>query len=453
MDSEVRELIFTPLLDGSLRQIIADFTINLPDGPVTSPALVSFGGDKFQFTMHFVGEDPPPCLILPGKTTFTQDDTFAIHGQIASKIAFECRDVFPPCGTSTHSRGTSTLVLESSKMHLVPEGTDQMQSAELRALLGKTPKSEGAEETDFRSHSIFHGPKLRLRNAETNTVRTNDFLGEASKSSMDTHVFSGNGYEGALIQKDKELHLHLRAKEISSKDDGLDWDSLVRRVEKAVAFTHGFQPWPVYREIRKNHRVTERWIACHIDLGQTSLSPISETLWANVHGNSSDPLHQIIPTIADGLGSLPKPIQKGLHNLLWQFRAAELSDLPGTTKLLMICAILDGIMKLLSGKTDPSKKAPTDKTWIAGCAAAGLSWDKWGSDLFELFGKHRQHLAHGWLWLPTNDDPSVYFSDYPKLCGGLNTLVAAACGYEGLVLTDAFRSRALLIKSVKGAKL
>ncbi len=78
-----------PLLDGSLRQIIADFTIDLPDGPVTAPALVSFDGDKFQFTVHFAGEEPPHCLVSPGKTTFTQDDTFAIHGQIASKIPFE----------------------------------------------------------------------------------------------------------------------------------------------------------------------------------------------------------------------------------------------------------------------------------------------------------------------------------------------------------------------------
>jgi len=339
MDTEVRELIFTPLLDGTLRQIIADFTIDLPDGSVTSPALVSYDGDKFQFTVHFVGDDPPRCLISPEKTTFTQDDTFAIRGQIASKIAFECRDIFPPAGATTHSRGTATLVLESSKMHLVSEGADRMLSTELRALLGMSPESESSEKNEFRSHSIFHGAKLRLRNAGTSTTHQNDFLGEASKSSMDTHVFSGNGYEGALIQKDKELHLHLRTADSASAGE-LDWEKVVESVEKAVAFTHGFQPWPAYREIRRNHRIIERWIGCHISLDQTSISPLSETLWANVRGIPSDPLHQIIPTIAEGIQSLPQPIQDGLSSLMWQFRAAEHSDLPGTTKLLMICAVL-----------------------------------------------------------------------------------------------------------------
>lgn len=445
-------MIFAPLLDGSLREIIPDFTMDLPDGSVTTPALVSFDGNQFRFTIHFVGVDPPPFLFSPRKGTFTLKDTFAIRGQIGSKIAFECQDVFPPSGTTTHSRGTATVVLKSSKMHLVAEGADRMNSSELMTLLGKQPERDDVEESDFRSHSILHGPKLRLRNAGTNTVHRNDFLGEASRSTMDTHVFNGSGYDGALIQKDKELHLHLRAKEPAADDDGLHWKNLVQRVEKAVAFTHGFQPWPVYRELRRNHVVTERWIASHINLDQTSMSPISETLWANVHGDSSNPLHQIIPVIAEGLGRLPEPIQEGLHNMLWQFKAAELSDLPGTTKLLMVCAILDGMMKLLSGKTDPSQKAPTNKTWKSGCAAAGLSWDKWGNDLFELFGKHRHHLGHGWLWLPTNDDPSVYFSDYPKLCGGLNTLVAAACGYEGLVLSDVFQPKAVLIKSLKEDK-
>jgi hypothetical protein len=451
MDTRVRDLIFTPLVERNFSEIIPDFTMELPDGPVTAPAQISFDGDKFRFAVHFVDGTPLQSLISPGKSTFTKDDTFTVRGQLASEIAFECTDVYPPSQRTTRSRGTVTVILESSRMHLPAEGADEMDTAELSELLGTHREGSPEVSSDFRSHSIFHGPKLRLPNAGSETLHKNDFLGEASESSLDTHVFKGQGYEGALIQKGQELHLHLRSKESNIPDEG-NWPSIVRSVERALAFTHGFHPWPAYRETRLNHRVSERSISSHLGLGQTNLSPISKSMWMNIRETPADPLHQIIPTVAAGLVTLPAPFQEGLETMLWQFRSMELSDLPGSTKLLMICAILDGTMKLLAGKTDPTKSSPTNKVWKAGCAAAGLSWDKWGDELFELYGKHRQHLAHGWLWIPSSDNPEVYFADYPKLCGGLNTLVAAACRYEGRILTNAFRSGTVIIKSLKGDK-
>lgn len=451
MDKRVRDLIFTPLAEKTLSEIIPDFTMDLLNGPVTAPAQISFDGDKFQFAVHFVDSTPPPGLIASGKSTFTQDDTFTVRGQLASEIAFECRDIYPSSQRTTRSRGTATIILESSKMHLPAEGADEMDTAELSELLGAPPEGSPEENPDFRSHSIFHGPKLRLPNAGSETLHKNDFLGEASESSLDTHVFKGQGYEGAVIQKGQELHLHLRSNESNLTDES-NWASVVRRVERALGFTHGFHPWPAYRETRLNHRVSERSISSHLGLGQTNLSPLSKSMWMNIREMPADPLHQIIPTVAEGLATLSIPFQKGLETMLWQFRSMELSDLPGSTKLLMICAILDGTMKLLAGEDDPTTKPKTNRVWKAGCAAAGLSWEKWGDELFELYGKHRQHLAHGWLWLPSGDNPQVYFADYPKLCGGLNTLVAAACGYEGRILTNAFRSGTVIIKSLKGAK-
>lgn len=422
--------------------------MELTDGPVTAPAQVSFEGDKFQFTVHFVDGNPPQSLISPGKSTFTKDDTFTVRGQLANEIAFECTDVYPACQRTTRSRGTATVILESSRMHLPAEGADKMDSSELSELLGVTRDEDTQVNSDFRNHSIFHGPKLRLPNAGSETVHKNDFLGEASESSLDTHVFNGQGYEGALIQKGQELHLHLRSKGSNITNEG-NWSSVVSSVERALGFTHGFHPWPAYRETRMNHRVSERTISTHLGLGQTNISPISKSMWMNVRDSPTDPLHQIIPKVAEGMATLPAQFQKVLETMLWQFRSMELSDLPGSTKLLMICAILDGTMKLLAGKTDPTKKAPTDKVWKAGCSAAGLSWEKWGDELFELYGKHRQHLAHGWLWIPSSDNPNVYFSDYPKLCGGLTTIVAAACGYDGRILTNTFKSETAIIESLK----
>ena len=448
MHKKVRELIFTPLAEGTLSQIIPDFTMELPEGPVTAPAQLSVSNGKFRFAIHFMDGLPPLTQLNPQKTTFTPEDSFAVHGQAGGELAFECRDVYPSFNASTRSRGTSTLFLDSQRMHLPAEGADAMNSSELSEWLGK-PKPSKEEPTKCRSHTIFHGPQLRMMNGTSETVQKNDFLGEASSSSLDTHVFKGAGYEGALIQSGRELHMHIRSSE-SHKWNTESWSELVKSIEQAVGFTHGFQPWPVYREVRIDHRIIERWIACHQALGQTSLSPISRSLWANVSGFDGDPLHKIIPTITEGFGSLTPTMQEGIKKLLWQFRATELSDLPPTTKLLMVSAILDGMTKVLAGKTDPNDKSPTDKTWKAGVETAGLSWEKWGSPLFELFGKYRHNLAHGWLWHSSFEDPSAYFTDYPQLCGGLNVLIAASCGYEGRILTNAFRSQATEIASIKG---
>jgi hypothetical protein len=301
-------------------------------------------------------------------------------------------------------------------MHLLAEGSDTMDSSQLSTLLGIRRNSDSETRLGYSAHTIFHGPKHRLPNAGSEKLHKNDFLGEASQSSFDTHVFEGEGFEGALIEKGEELHLHLRStgSYISNENH---WTSLVKNVERSLGFTHGFHPWPAYRETRLNHRLGERWISRHLGLRQTALSPLSKAMWAHNRGSSDDPLVRIIPTIATGFAKLPDSLQNGLETMLWQFRSMELSDLPGTTKLLMICAILDGTMKLLAGASDPSSKPKTNKVWNDGCAAAGLSWENWGKELFELYGKHRQHLAHGWLWLPVANNLQDYFVN-PSLVVG-----------------------------------
>lgn len=161
---------------------------------------------------------PPADLGSLRKQFVTQADQLTISGQINGEIAFRCRDIFPPSGLTTRSRGTSTITMASSRMELIAEGSDTLDSRELRARL-KMEESATRENVSFDAHVIFHGPKLRILDSGTQITRRNDFLGEAASSSADTHVFSGEGYEGAVIQNKDELHLHLRSTE---RDAALD---------------------------------------------------------------------------------------------------------------------------------------------------------------------------------------------------------------------------------------
>jgi len=452
MESRVRDLLFEPLRRGVLSAIVPDFTVVFGNRTLSAPAQLSRDEDAFEFSMHFMETQPPEELRRSRGGVFTEADRITVHGQIGAEIAFRCTDVFPPSEMTTRSRGTSTVKLRSSRMELVAEGTDTLPADELHRLLG-SPEGPNEKGKSFHAHLIYHGPKLNMFESGTQTVSKNDFLGEATKSSTDTHQFSGDAWQGGLIQKEAELHLHLR----SIPDSGIVKDeetvtSLVDHVNQAVGFTLGFQPWPAYRELRIDHRIIERWLSPRFDLATSYLVPISGSMWSKLREDAHNPVRRMIPTIAGGLERMAGDNRNRLTMLLWHFRSGTLTVLPSSTRLLILCAVLDGLMKLIAGVRDPAEKPATNKTWRKASDTLGLSWDRWTNDVFELWGKHRHLLTHGWLWLGEAGDVKEFFADYPRLGCAFLTLVAAYCGYDGPILADPFQSRISSIGDLKDKK-
>lgn len=404
MDRRLRELVFEPLRTGSLSAIVPDFSVELDKHKVEAATQLTREGDGFQLLMHFAGSAPPEAIRPARGGFFSQADCLVGCGQINGEIAFRCTDLFPPSQMTTRSRGTSTVVFHSSRLHLVAEGTDAMTSAQVHSLLGSHP----SHAKSCRAHLIFHGPRLVLEDSGTETTSKNDFLGEATRSSADTHQFRGLGWEGALIQEGAELHLHVRSEAepaVSSADAATD---LIDRVAQAAAFVLGFQPWPAYREVRLDHVVLERWVSPRFDLPTNYLVPVSGAAWDHFRAEPQNPIHSIISTIADGLGRLSQQERSRLTTLLWHFRSGNIGELPSSTRLLILCAVIDGLMKLIAGFNDPKEKPATDRTWRAAAKAVGLAWDEWMKSVFELWGKHRHLLSHGWLWVE-EDKPAADF--------------------------------------------
>jgi hypothetical protein len=333
-------------------------------------------------------------------------------------------------------------------MHLTAESTDQMTAAEVDRLIGREPDSATREDKTFYAHLIFHGPKLLMRDAGTTVTTKNDFLGEAVSSSGNTHRFGSAAWEGALIQQDRELHLHLRSREGGSGLSDKEVVDLVDHANQAVGFVLGFNPWPAYREIRIDHRIRERWLSPRFDLLAIYLTPISETVWAHFREDHTNPFHQIIATITDGLGRLSAGNYKKLTTLLWHFRSGNSPTVPSSTRLLTLCAVLDGLMKLVAEAEDKSHAA-TNKTWRKASDTLGFIWDQWTKNVFETWGKHRHLLAHGWLWLGEELDAAEFFTDHARLGCAFLTLVAAHCGYEGPIIADPFKNRVNTIADLK----
>ena len=334
-------------------------------------------------------------------------------------------------------------------MNLVAEGSDKMTFDEVKRLIDGSTEKEGEENESFYAHLIYHGPKLHLEDAGTEVRTINDFLGEAVSSQADTHQFAGAGWEGALIQKDSELHLHLRSIPDTSADFSTEQIvDLIDRVNQAVGFVLGCQPWPAYREVRLNHQIYERWLRPQFGLSTIYLVPVSASMGSHFCLDKENPIHSIIPTIANGLGGMANEDNKKLTTLLWHFRSANIGDLPPSTRLLMLCAVLDGLMKLIAGARDP-KNAATDKTWKEASDKLGFSWDRWTKDIFETWGRHRHLLAHGWLWLGEELNAQEFFTDHAQLGCAFLTFVAAYCGYDGPILADPFGNKIITIRDIK----
>jgi hypothetical protein len=451
MDRHIRDTLFEPLKKNILSAIVPEFIFQSGEHEISAPAQLVRDDDEFKFTLHFNTGKPPPELESVRGGFFNEADKKSVRGQINGEIGFRCDDVFPPSTMTTRSRGTSIVSLTSHRMHLVAEGTDQMTTKEVQRFIGEDTDDEDPETSRFNAHLIYHGPKLKMFGAGTEITTKNDFLGEAASSSADTHQFEADTWEGALIQQGLELHLHLRSREDAdvdlSEEEMID---VIDRANQAVGFVLGFNPWPAYREIRINHRVVERWLSPTFGLPTTYLTPVSKSMWAHFLSHPANPFHRILSTITEGLGRIPESERKKLTMLLWHFRSGTIRALPSSTRLLILCAVIDGLMKLIGKARDP-EHAATNKTWRDASDALGFCWDKWTKSVFEVWSKHRHLLAHGWLWMGEEMDSQEFFIDHARLGCAFLTFAAAYCGYEGPIMADPFKNRILTISQIKSS--
>lgn len=443
MDSKVRDLIFNPLVSSDLTLLVPDLAVETSEGLITTSAkLTCSNKSKFELTLHFMQPQVPEVLRLGGSRIIGAQDRLKVTGQIEGDIRFSAL-ALPPSSQTSSTRGTSTCTISTDRLELIAENLDLQTYAEIDELLGNTSSLQESKEFSFSAHLIFHGPKLYLIDSGTEIIRNNDFLGQSTSSSFDTHRFRGTGWEGALIQKGEELHLHLRDTG-DSDTPVLDPVDLVDRVVNAVAFIHGFHPWPAYREIRINHRVVERWISPRLNLKQSFLAPVSQRMGSSVRSEPTASLCRIIPTIAEGFGKLSLKDRKRINILLWNVRSSSLGDLPGSTKLLMVCAAIDGLLRVIAGD-----KSNTLDLWRHANDRLGLSWEKWTSKVFEIRGRHRHDLSHGRLWLPEESPSESIFTDYPELGCAFMILFAALCCYDGPITANPFQSSEITIASLR----
>lgn len=442
MSPTVRKVLFDPLVSGDLSLIVPDLSILTGGEIITAPArLTRKDGDRFAFDLHFRSAEVPAGVRPDVVGILGVEDRLMIVGRIEGRIPFAAW-VFPPSSWSSHGLGTSNATVHADKLTLLQETDSASLLDEARALFSNARPCAEVVTEDFRAHLIFHGPQLWLGDTRTRVTTSHDFLGETTSSTSDTHVFAGSGWEAALIQKGQELHLHVRpvSGAPSSAEDSID---LVNRVRDAVAFTHGFHPWPIYQELRDDNRIITRRLSAKLNLKQSFLAPLSEAVGVRLMVTQQGEHRSIIPSIADGLARLSQEQRQRLGTLLWNVRSCDLGDLPRSTKMLILCAAFDGLMKLVAGAD-----LGTRDTWRRASDNLGFSWERWTDGIFELWGRHRHDLSHGQLWIPECSAAQEFFMAYPRLGGAFMTVVAAFCGYRGQMSADVLASRTVTISEL-----
>lgn len=425
MDDTVRRLIYQPLVGGSLQAIIPELTIELIEGAISVPAGLGFSvGKGYVFRLFFSQGSIPKCLRDCPSRIMNKEDCVRISGLVDGELFFEAQ-VFPVGSRVIHYPGSGILELTSEQLHFVPETGDREISTEPTQDAGIYSGEDICRKSCFSSHSIFRGPELRLRDEGTRIEQTNDFLGKAVSSSCDTHVFSGKGWEAALIQIQDELHLHVRSQK-SVATDVNDPLTLVDRVIAAVGFTHGFHPFPLYHEVSIDHCLKARWLSARRELSQSWLAPLGKQARMHSIDGQWREVTSIVPTIADGFRGIPPEKYDQIHTLLWHVLASDTADAPASIKLLIVCSALDGLMKTIGGDLDNSIKE-----WKKAAENVGIPWEGWMSTLMEIRKKHRDSLAHGRFWEFGSESDDSFFTDYPRLGCAFMAIIAAYCGYEG----------------------
>ena len=288
----------------------------------------------------------------------TMSDFWTMTGTIDHDLGFRCK--CGPVPTQHYRNGVWTLEESVSPIELETKGWDTLTTQErrdrwneLRAVV-PTPSAdldfdaaEAARLADgsFEFQADFVDHELRFKNEVTHTERKNVFFGnEGSGWKTDTLVGETSTYKFAFIQEDdsNDLRLVIRSKE---NQPPLSEAAHLRKYESlgfALAFVHGINVWP-YR--------LRYWRAGGMSFDK--LSPATSAPRTH-HTPFSGLGHDLnmgafLAKIAEFLEP-DTPFNDALASQMYLFRQAGSAEGLRKVDTLALCALLEGLTKLLFDK-------------------------------------------------------------------------------------------------------
>jgi hypothetical protein len=283
-----------------------------------------------------------------------QREFWTVRGKIEDEIGFSLRSL-PNNVSRNYTFGQAdkfSVDFTAGHIELAAIGFDNLTSKqvfELQQQAAGQPIPASVEAPPQNTMVVFHAvlPNFKLieRNAGTETKRKNDFLGESSRSTLDTFHSQLATWEYGLVEQDGDLHVHLLSKpEHQSQGEEHDW-RLFQAFLNALAFTHAQHAWPFSVEHRRDGKLTTDRVHLHEDVADSPHAPFSEALAFNNLTKNLKWSFGVALEHAYTFFSGDALMAREVETVLYIFREATGRGIPKRIALLSLCSLFESLVR------------------------------------------------------------------------------------------------------------
>jgi|GEM_PF-3880984 len=320
--------------DGSTFHV-GDLVVDAWGEEFTGTGKINVENGSVRLEVILEGDQPLPPL----DGTYSYDQFWTIAGIIDDHIPFWTK-ALPDNWVERSSR---FKVLSSAfTMDRCHHLTSSLDGRSLRAAATASAAAL-SDPIDANSYMArLPGLKIAFCNEMTVTVTTNAYLGESQSSKRDTVRGSFNQFDYALIQEGEDCVVRVDAKPNAAVTKG-DLQRITRELLEAIAFAHGQHSWPS-EERFSGKGTTVEWARNGRKGPKAKYPPLTSTACHN--GNSV--VGMLDPVMRTYLED--SEFSKDLQNLMFLSREAGAKNMPHGTGTLGLCAVFEGLVRLLAKK-------------------------------------------------------------------------------------------------------
>lgn len=375
---------------------------------------------------------------LQGKTvTIRPSDYIQARAKTVKGIPILLEGVAPVIGRGSshysHAGGTRSLKkIEFNRIAFPAAGWDALNSEEQRQHLLRVcgSDSDAVENTEKKIpkdvfYAILPDVEQRIFNGGTKTVTTHPYHGEISSSPTDCFTGQLLGGEFCLEKHDAGILINYDCPvgDSTPEEARANFHGLLR----AIAFTHGCNPWPDYLSHRRDQKVIDHWMQPRSHLQcQPMLLLRDDELSSHTSGKGEK-----LFLAAARFFAKPYDNASKFNKALWLLREACREGTPKEISVLTLCSVLDGLVDPLRGKK-PDGKLKGEKLrqfrWIDPIESKLEIPFKEVEQAVHYWDKYRNPLAHGFEEANA-DDKAEILDAYAHLFGAVYGVMARQMGF------------------------
>jgi len=238
--------------------------------------------------------------------------------------------------------GKYTIHNSLFKIDRIHHITSTVAEGELKtAILNAIKNEKEINEIPNEACAYFTNYNLIGCSNVTEIVTTNSFTGVNKRMEDDTVLGEFGFYKYALIQKKQDCEVHLHSKSGENKNDFKQvFDALLQ----AVAFAYGQHTWPQWQRITKSGLILNEWVSAPRIVPRSTYYPITERA-CRCGDRVQSFLEKAIKCFIAG-----DEFATRFNNFLFLAREAGSAEAPLHGGLLVLCSVIEGLVKLLYEK-------------------------------------------------------------------------------------------------------